>query len=227
MVDDEDPDAWRSRVQGLPPPSDRDDDGGQPVEPTPRPSPPAPAASPTGPAAMPRPALSGTAGLFGSPALKRPSSGDGHTSALAEPASGDGHAGSAPASPADPLGPELARVKDAWPRFISAVREEIGVRVGAIVKAGVPLRVGRGAVEVGMEDAFGVKVATDNDKELRAVLAAVLGGEAPPVRWIEAPRDAVETAAPTDPFEALKQMRQEHPVVRALFEQFGAEIVWQ
>jgi DNA polymerase-3 subunit gamma/tau len=231
-ADQDDPDAWRSQVQGStlappasdPPPPDRDDDGGQPVEPPapPQPAPSAPASN--APASAPRPAL------FGRPALKRSSGGDGHAGSAAlstGSASGDGHAGAAPEAPADPLGPALAQVSDAWPRFIAAVREQVGVRVGAIVKAGKPVRVARGAVEIGLADAFGVTVATDNDVPLREVLADVLGGEAPPVRWVEAPAEAVETAAPTDPFEALKQMRQEHPVVRALFEQFGAEIVWQ
>ncbi|PAP78548.1 hypothetical protein BSZ37_20020, partial [Rubrivirga marina] len=178
------------------------------------------------PAPSPRP----RAALFGSPALKRSAGGDGHAGSAALPTnapSGDGQPGPAPEAPADPLGPALARVTDAWPRFVTAVRERVGVRVGAIVKAAAPVRVARGAVEIGMADAFGVTVATDNDAALCNVLADVLGGEAPPVRWVEAPAEAVETAAPTDPFEALKQMRQEHPVVRALFEQFGAEIVWQ
>jgi hypothetical protein len=70
-------------------------------------------------------------------------------------------------------------------------------------------------------------VADDHATALRDVLAGVLGEDAPPVRYVVAPEDAGETAAPSDPFERLKQLRQEHPVVRALFERFGAEIVWQ
>ena len=99
--------------------------------------------------------------------------------------------------------------------------------MGAIVKSGSPYRVARGAVEVAMDDAFGVRVATDNGDRLAEVLAAVLGGPAPPLRWVEAPTETAETTTQADPFEALKQMRQNHPVVRALFESFGAEIVWQ
>ena len=127
---------------------------------------------------------------------------------------------------ADPLGPALTAVEDAWPQFVAAVREHVGVRVGAIVKAGAPFRVARGAVEIGMEDAFAVRVATDNERALHDVLAGLMP-QPPPVRWVIAPKDTVEPAAPSDPFEARKQMRRDHPVVRALFEQFGAEIVWQ
>ncbi len=212
-------------------PSDADDrDGGLPEPappPSPRPTPPAATPSP-----QPTPASSqAAASLFGGPALRRRSGGDGQSgeaAALASPAAeGDGHPGSAPSVPADPLGPALGRLTDAWPRYTQAVHERVGVRVGAIVKGGKPLRVGRGAVEIGMEDEFCVRVAEDNADALQEVLTEVLGGVAPPVRYVVAPKVTVETGAPADPFDALKQMRQEHPVVRALFETFGAEIVWQ
>ena len=45
------------------------------------------------------------------------------------------------------------------------------------------------------------------------ILVSIVGDQDRPVRA-------------DDPFETLKQMRQDHPVVRALFDQFGAEIVW-
>ncbi|WP_420455487.1 DNA polymerase III subunit gamma/tau [Rubrivirga sp.] len=204
----------------APPRLGPDDDGGQPAEPPPPRPPSAPPAQAT-PSPAPRP----RSALFGSPALKRPAGGDGSTGPADLHAGGDGQSGPSPAV-ADPLGPALARVTDAWPAFVAAVREHVGVRVGAIVKAGTPFRVARGAVEVGMNDAFAVTVASDNQSALADVLAGVLGADAPPLRWVESPRETAETARPDDPFEALKQMRQDHPVVRALFEQFGAEIVW-
>ena len=206
-------------------PSD-DAEGGLPNPTPPAPTaPPAPASAPE-PSGEPAPA----APLFGRPALRRRSGGDGQpgaAAALALAPDGDGSPGPAPGAPADPLGPALGHVRDAWPRFVDAVRAGLGVRVGAIVRDARPLRVGRGAVEVAMEDAFCARVADENADALRAVLADVLGGEAPPVRYVVAPEETAETGAPADPFDALKTMRQEHPVVRALFERFGAEIVWQ
>ncbi len=207
------------------PPGWDDEPGGVPAPPAPRPPAPAPPAAQTpAPAGRPRP-------VFGRPALRRPARGDGQADE-ARLATGDGQTGPAPGPPgpganADPLGPALAAVTDAWGRFTDAVRDQVGIRVGAIVKSGSPYRVARGAVEVAMDDAFGVRVATDNEDRLAEVLAEVLGGPVPPLRWVEAPTETVETKAQADPFEALKQMRQSHPVVRALFESFGAEIVWQ
>ena len=197
-----------------------DPDGGIPEAPPPSPPPPAPEAE------APRPP-SASGRLFSGPALKRSSGGDGSSGTATLASVGDGQTGPDPGSPADPLGPALGRLRDAWPRYIEAVRDALGVRVHAIVRAGQPLRVARGAVEVGLENAFGVRVAEDNSEALHRVLVDLLGGEAPPLRYVVAPDETVETGAPADPFEALKQMRQEHPVVRALFETFGAEIVWQ
>ena len=214
-----------------PPPSDRDDPTGWRSDDDEPPPPPRPAPPPAAkPAARPSPGRAGGA-LFGRPALQRSSGGDGQTGGAATLAVPDAPqatgATAGGAAPAEHVGPDLGRVQDAWPRVVEAVRAEVGVRVGAIVQGGRPLRVRRGAVEVGLDDAFACRVADDHADVLAAVLARVLGGEAPAVRYVVAPADAVETGAPADPFDALKQMRQEHPVVRALFERFGAEIVWQ
>jgi DNA polymerase-3 subunit gamma/tau len=220
--------AAQTPAPQTPAPRDGDADGGGEPPPPSKPTPP-PSAPPAGaPEAPSRPARAGA--LFGTPALKRGGDGRrGPAAALAVPVgeAGDGSAGPAPGAPAEHVGPELGRVTDVWDRFVAAARAEVGVRVGAVVGAGRPLRVRRGAVEVALADAFACRVADDHATALRDVLAGVLGEDAPPVRYVVAPEDAGETAAPSDPFERLKQLRQEHPVVRALFERFGAEIVWQ
>ena len=88
-------------------------------------------------------------------------------------------------------------------------------------------RVYNGAVEVALADALAVAVATEHATEVQAALSVLLGEAAPPLRFAVGQAAAREPAAAADPFERLKAMRQEHPVVRALFERFGAEIVWQ
>ncbi|NBC16549.1 MAG: hypothetical protein GVY18_04435, partial [Bacteroidetes bacterium] len=37
---------------------------------------------------------------------------------------------------------------------------------------------------------------------------------------------AEDTADEVDPYEYMKQKRQESPVVQAIFEKFGGELVW-
>ena len=89
------------------------------------------------------------------------------------------------------------------------------------------MRVHNGAVEVALADALAVAVAAEHAGEVQAALGALLGEAAPPLRFVPATGAGREPAAAADPFERLKAMRQEHPVVRALFDRFGAEIVWQ
>ena len=203
------------------PPHDADE-GGQPVEPAPRPTAPAPsAASPTPPRPSPR------TSLFGTPALRRPS-GDGGAGPGAL-ASGDGSAAGAPqlsAPVADPLSGALAGVRDAWPRLVDAVRAEGMVRLAAVIGSGSPHRVSRGAIEVAMVDDFSQRVAEGEAAALAEILGRILGADAPELRFTITPQAAPETARQTDPFERLKQLRLEHPTVRTLFDRFGAEIVW-
>ena len=77
-----------------------------------------------------------------------------------------------------------------------------------------------------MPDDFSQRVAEDELATLTPILGRILGTEPPVLRFTIAPQDVPETAREADPFERLKQLRQEHPTVRALFERFGAEIVW-
>ena len=216
------PDA--RRMSG-PPPDPRDDErwdddgsGSEPTVPPTRPTP-VPAAPPTAPPA-PRGTTADT--LFGTPALRRPSGGDGQPGPSA-------HLAVAAAAPvADPhFGPSLGRVREAWPALVEACRDTHGIRLASVLRAGRPLRVARGAVEVNLADAFACRVARAAEADVAAVLTGLLGADAPPLVYVAEPEAAGETVAPTDPFEALKTLRQEHPVVRALFERFGAEIVYQ
>ncbi|MEO0559810.1 MAG: DNA polymerase III subunit gamma/tau [Bacteroidota bacterium] len=213
-----------------PPPSD-DSDGGIPTPSTPEPVAPTPAPA----LAQPRSVPSQRESLFGAPALRR-SGGDGASGSNAALAIGDGTSEGSPqladadlrfAAPVtDPLSGALADVRDAWPKLVDAVRVEGHVRLAAVIGSGTPHRVSRGSVEVAMPDDFSQRVATSEMATLTAILGRILGSEPPALRFTVAPKDVPETAREADPFERLKQLRQEHPTVRALFERFGAEIVW-
>ncbi len=235
-----DPDDWRATMPrheasgpappeastDAPPPSDGD--GGLPEAPPERPAPPPsappaaapPAAAPAAPPAEPRPG----GGLFGAPALRRPRPGG---------TSGDGHAGDVPslgapaAGVADPFAASLGRIREAWPALAVALRAEQRIRLASFLKDADVVRVYNGAVEVALANALAIAVAAEHAAEVQAALSALLGEAAPPLRFVAGEARRGEPAAASDPFERLKAMRHEHPVVRALFERLGAEIVWQ
>ncbi len=238
-----DPDDWRaamprheeSRPEPARPETDaprpqqpRDGDGGLPEAPPERPAPPPsappaaapPAPTPPAPPAEPRPG----GGLFGAPALRRPRPGS---------TSGDGHAGIVPslgapaAGVADPFASSLGRIREAWPALAAALRAEQRIRLASFLKDADVVRVYNGAVEVALADALAIAVAAEHAAEVQATLSGLLGEAAPPLRFVAGEARRGEPAAASDPFERLKAMRHEHPVVRALFERLGAEIVWQ
>jgi hypothetical protein len=163
-------------------------------------------------------------GLFPTPALKRPTSGDGQGGPAAEVAV----APSAPSEAADPhFGPSLGRVREAWPALVAAVRAAEGVRLGAVLTGAQVTRVVRGEVEVTVADAFAARTAREGAAAIARALAGVMGADAPPLSFVERPADApAETRREADPFERLKHLRQEHATVRTLFERFGAEPVY-
>ena len=116
-------------------------------------------------------------------------------------------------------------MREAWPRLVARVKAD-RVHVGSLLQLAEPQRAVRGAVEVAVPDDFGRTLLESEAERVGAALGEVLGERPPVLRFVVRAPEAAETAVEVDPFERLKRLRQEHPVFRALFEQFGAEIVW-
>ncbi|HYE97211.1 MAG TPA: DNA polymerase III subunit gamma/tau [Rubricoccaceae bacterium] len=195
------------------------------VPPPPRPAPPGPSTPPPAPQVA-EPA----AALFGAPALRRKaggekpspeaqfSGGDGADVAVAPPPE------TAPAS--DDFALPLGRVREVWPRLVQRAKTE-RVRLGSFLAGELPLEARRGAVEVAVPNEFAKTQLDEQAPYVREVLRDLLGAEPPPLRFVV--RAVEQGAAPreADPYERFKQLRHNHPVIQALFERFGAEIVWR
>src|SRR5690606_39807153 len=119
----------------------------------------------------------------------------------------------------------VGRVREVWPELVARVKAE-RVHVGALLQLAEPERAVRGTVEVAVPDEFGRGLLESEAPGFQQALGALLGDRAPALRFVVRTVEVGETAVAEDPFERLKQLRQEHPVFRALFERFGAEIVW-
>ncbi len=162
-------------------------------------------------------------GLFGPPALQRPKpSGSEPSGAL-----GDGAGGRAAAvsvAPSDVhFGVSLGRVREVWPRMIAAVKAERPSVAGVLAHV-EPVGVKHGDVQVAVPSVFVQRLLESEAETFTDALAEAMGEAPPPLAFVV--RAADETAAPADPFERIKQLRHENPVIRAIFEQFGGEIVW-
>jgi hypothetical protein len=89
-----------------------------------------------------------------------------------------------------------------------------------------PVGVEHGTVQIAVPTTFVQQLLRSEQATFTEALTDAMGEEPPPLAFVVRTPDADETAAPTDPFERIKQLRHEHPVIRAIFEQFGGEIVW-
>lgn len=188
--------------------------------------PPAIPAPPSAPAKPKEDELDFRHGLFGVPALQRKSTpdGGGPSATLGDGASGRVDAVSVAAVDVH-FGVSLQRVRDVWPRLIATVKAERPSVAGVLAHV-EPVAVEHGTVQVAVPTAFVQRLLKSEEATFVEALAGAMGEEPPPLAFVVHTGSAAETAAPIDPFERIKQLRHEHPVIRAIFEQFGGEIVW-
>ncbi len=210
-----------------PPPGtdpDRDESGGEPFAFSPEPPRP-----PSGKPEVPQPLRSAPAhaGFFGAPALKvaRDPSGDGSGGPEAALAV-SGHLAVAPAAIAvDDLDIPFGRIKTLWPELVASIKAD-RIHVGTLLQSAEPKRVVRGRIEVAVPDKFSCTLLESEAVKFAAAMSELLGEKAPPLLFVVDATASGESTREVDPFERFKQLRHENPVIQALFEKFGAEIVW-
>lgn len=166
-------------------------------------------------------------GLFGPPALTRLGAPQTDSDdAAAAIAYSEAHAGGDGASADVHFGASLARLKSSWASLANACQMDAGVRLGAVLRQGAPARIHRGHIEIGLADLFACTLADQHADVIRNHARSHIDGEMLPLRFVVSQVESGGEQKASDPFEVLKQLRQDHPVVRALFDRFGAEIVW-
>jgi len=125
--------------------------------------------------------------------------------------------------------PALQRMASAWSRYVQTIKDE-RIHVGALLQHTVPLDVAAQTVTVGVPDAFHQRLLNNQHDYLVKHLQALDLEKVDRLAFtvceaLEADPEAA--GAPTvDPQEYLQRKRQENPVIRAIFEQFGGEVVW-
>ena len=116
-----------------------------------------------------------------------------------------------------------------WSRFVQAVKGE-RIHVGALLQHTVPLETNDEAVMIGVPDEFHRRLLSNQQDFLLKHLQALDLEAVSRLMFIvreDLEADAPEeTRADIDPKEYMQQKRQESPVIRAIFEQFGGEMVW-
>ncbi len=203
------------------PPADTDapPDAPPPVDPAPRPplklveKPPPPAAPPED-----------TLGLFGAPLLRKPGSG---------PKGNEPEAGLCVAidvAVAPPLSSSQTTVLLAlWPGYVGRVRAE-RIHVSALLQHATPLDDQGHAIVLSVPDEFHRRMLDTQQEYLLSRFREETGRTVARFDFVvggsEVGSEAPETPREIDPYEYMKQKRAESPVIRAIFDQFGGEVVW-
>ena len=167
--------------------------------------------------------------LFGTPALRKP-----HNTASDEaPEAQDLLTGSGTLATLPPVATAPTTASDqlttVWARFVQAVKHE-RIHVGALLQHTTPLALQADAALIGVPDEFHRRLLSNQHafllKHLHAFDLEDISRLTFIVREDLGTNTPEETAPDLDPKEYMQQKRQESPVIRAIFEQFGGEMVW-
>ena len=173
------------------------------------------AATPSGPATGEPGAVRS---LFGAPALKavRPKREE-----LPRPAETTGHASAKPGAV------ELASLELSWNDYVLDVTSH-RIHVGALLQHAKPSQVDGETVRIAVPDEFHERMLGRESDYLSERLRSVMSVEAGlSMRFFVSKEFSVEPEeAEIDPLERVKKLRQENPIIRALFDEFGGELVW-
>jgi hypothetical protein len=119
-----------------------------------------------------------------------------------------------------------------WPQFVARVRAEM-LRVGALLSEGVPHALEGEALVVAVPSRFHLQTLEESRDALLKHLNEVAERPAARLQFIVLPGRAPEPDAGTapareqvTPTEYIHRRSQTDPVVRAIMEHFGGEIVW-
>ena len=161
--------------------------------------------------------------LFGSPALKTP------------PRPAEQHDASASGSPVLSLVlPEsadrssLKSIDNVWLAFVRSVKSD-RIHVGSLLQHGSPSNLEGTTLQVAVPDDFHRRLLSNQADFLLGHLDSLLPGQVK--RFSFAIRhglavDSGETEDSFDPLEYMQRKRAESPIVRAIFDEFGGELVW-
>ena len=201
----------------------------EPPEPIPPKQETGPAPERSAPASSPQPPESGKApSLFGTPALrtvKRPPSDDNPQALI------DGSTALATmAEPATAVAsPELEQINQCWEVMLEEVKE-LRIHVAALLQHAVPLTLEADVCVCGVPDDFHRRMLQNQETFLVEQLQPRVKLAVNKMRFVitDTPPPVVDEqqTTETDPHAYMKKLRAENPVVRAIFDQFGGEIVW-
>ncbi len=184
------------------------------------------------PATRSEPTPKGVPDLFGPPALGRRSKKNGDSSGTIEGSAARSavREASSPSAPNGSTSDEnhgTASVKD-WLPFVKAVKAE-RIHVGSLLQHTAPSTLKATHMVIDVPDDFHKRLLENQQDFLLQHAQRLISDSLSTLRFVV--RRAVrppegETGEDFDPYEYMKEKRQSNPVIRAIFDEFGGELVW-
>ncbi len=182
-----------------------------------RPAPPASEEAGTNAAPIQAPAEAAPS-LFGKPALK----------ATPRKPSVEGSAAVAISTEPTTDRSAVKHVDNIWLAFVRSVKSD-RIHVGSLLQHGAPARIIGSTLHVSVPDDFHKRLLTNQEAFLLDHIQSHLPDELTAMVFDikeEIVTDSGETEETFDPLEYMNKKRAESPVVRAIFDEFGGELVW-
>ena len=161
----------------------------------------------------------------GAPAATLAPGGDGHTTTATAPPSATASETSESQSPA------VERLRAHWDALVQDVRAD-RIDLASCLSDAAPVSLSAGTLTVAVPNQFSRRFLLDQESFLlghvekhlpeRATVPSALR------LTLEEPSSNEETNddAPADPHALMQRLREEHPVVKTIFEEFGGEMAW-
>ncbi len=125
--------------------------------------------------------------------------------------------------------PDAGALGRVWSDLLLQVKED-KIHVGSLLQHSRPEEFRDGAAVIGVPDEFHHRLLVNQHDYVMAQLRPLLSEPLETIRFtirtdLDAP-DSQETGSDFNPYEYMQRKRQENPVIRAIFDQFGGELVW-
>jgi len=121
----------------------------------------------------------------------------------------------------------LSEIETAWGGYVTAVMKD-RIHVGALLQHASPLSITGKVIEISVPDIFHEKLLGSETAYLADKLATTLSlSPAPEVRVVLSEADTpAETEPELDIGERIQKLKGQNPIIAALIDNFGGEVVW-
>ena len=130
-------------------------------------------------------------------------------------------------------GPAVAEVewiKGSWTAYSQKIKQE-KIHVSALLQHTVPLDIRDAALVLSVPDEFHKRMLGSQSEYLLTVLKEFVSIDVNRISFVidlarAGEKEAAETTKEIDPYEYMQKKRKDNPVIKAIFDEFGGEMVW-